>query len=95
MLVVMVSAEQQHDTADEHERRQNGFAPVAQHVLNAVGLCASQERNTEQHVCRQFTQNEHQSVSQHEPFVIDLLVNIADRRDAGHQRTRIQYRQQS
>ena len=36
--VVVMSAEEQHNTADEHETRQDRFAPMTQHMLNTVGL---------------------------------------------------------
>lgn len=68
---------------------------MTQHVLNTFGLCAHQERNTQQHVRREFAQYEHEPVRQHEAFVVDLLIDVPDRRDARHQRTRVQYRQQS
>lgn len=47
VLVVMMSAKKEHDTADEHEAGENGFAPMAQQVLNAFGLCAHEERDAE------------------------------------------------
>ena len=95
MLVVMMTAEKQHNAAYEHEPCQYRLSVVTQHMLNPFRLCAHKERNTQQHVGRQFAQYEHQSVGQHEPFVIDLLVDIADGSYTRHQRTRIQYRQQS
>ena len=68
---------------------------MPQKMLDTVRLRTHQERDTERHVRHEFTQHEHQSVGQYLPFVIDLLVDIAYRRDTGHQRTRIQNRQQS
>lgn len=50
MLVVMMTAEEQHHAADEHEARQDRLAPVAQHMLDTLGLCAHQEGNTEQYI---------------------------------------------
>ena len=64
-------------------------------MLNTFGLCAHQERNTQQYVRREFAQYEHESVRQHEAFVVDLLIDVPDRRDTCHQRARVQYRQQS
>ena len=36
--VVVMSAEEQYNTADEHESRQDRFAPMTQHMLNIIGL---------------------------------------------------------
>lgn len=91
VLVVMMSAEEQYHAADQHKTRQNGFAPMAQHMLYTIRLSAHHKRNTEQYICRQFAENEHQTVRQNEPFVIDFLVDITDGGDACHQRTRVKY----
>ena len=93
--VVVMSAEEQHDSADEHETRQDRFAPMTQHMLNTIGLRAHEKRNTEQNVRRQFTQHEHSAVAQHFAFIIDFLVDIADGGNTCHQRARVQYCEQS
>ena len=85
MLVVVMSAEEEYDAANEHETCKYGFAPMAEYMLYAFCLCAHQERNTEQHVRRQFAENEHESVGQHLAAVVDFLVYIADGGYAGHQ----------
>ncbi len=64
-------------------------------MLNAFGLCAHQERNTQQYVRREFAQYEHEPVRQHEAFVVDLLIDVPDSGDTRHQRAWIQYCQQS
>ena len=64
-------------------------------MLDAFGLRAHEEGNTQQYVCREFAQYEHQPVRQHEAFVVDLLIDVSDRRDTRHQRAWVQYRQQS
>ena len=93
MLMVMVTAEKQHDTADKHECRQNWFAPMRQHMLDALSLRPHEKRNAEQHVGRQFAQNEHSSVAQDLAFVGDFLVNITDGGNAGNQSARVEYSQ--
>ena len=50
VLVVMMSAEEQYDTADEHKARKDGFAPMREYMLNTGSLCAHEERNAEQYV---------------------------------------------
>ena len=50
VLVMMVSAEEQHDAADDHESRQNRFTPMTQQMLDTVRLRPHEEGDTQQHV---------------------------------------------
>ncbi len=50
VLVVMMTAEKQHDTADEHKARQNRFAVVPEYVLDTFCLRAHQKRDTQQNI---------------------------------------------
>lgn len=84
VLVVVMSAEKQHNTANQHESRQNRFSPMGQDMLDARCLRAHEEGNTEQNVGRQLAQNEHRSVAEHLALVVDLLIDIANRGDARH-----------
>ena len=95
VLMVMMSAEEQYDTADEHKARKDGFAPMREYMLNTGRLCAHEERDTEEYVCGQFAENEHRPVAEHLSFVIDFLINITDGSDARNQCTRVENRQQS
>ena len=52
MLMVVVSAEEQHYAADEHEPCQYRFAPMRQQMLNTVGLRPRKKRNTQQNIRR-------------------------------------------
>jgi len=63
--------------------------------LDALGLRAHEERNTEQHIGRQFAEDKHESVGQHQAAVIDFFVNIAYGGDAGHECAGIENRQQT
>ena len=47
MLVVMVTAKEQHDTANQHKARQDRFAPMTQHMLDTFRLCAHEERDAQ------------------------------------------------
>ena len=50
VFVVMVSAKEQHDAADDHESRQNRFSPMTQQMLDTVRLRPHEEGDTQQHV---------------------------------------------
>jgi len=52
VLVVMVAADEQYDAADEHEAREYRLAPMTKHMLDALCLCAHEERDTQQDISR-------------------------------------------
>ena len=81
VLMVMMSAEKQHNTAYKHECGQDRFAPVRQNMLYACCLCAHEERYAEQHIRRQFAENEHESVAEHLALVVNLFIDITDGRN--------------
>ena len=84
MLMVMMPTKEQHDAADEHKPCEDRFAPMTENMLDALRLRTHQERDTEQDIRRQLTQNEHQSIGQNKTTVVDLFVDIADSRNTGH-----------
>ncbi len=47
VMLVVVSADEQHNTAQEHKHRQYRFTVFLYNILNTIGLCTKQERNAQ------------------------------------------------
>ena len=95
MLVMMVTAEQQHNAANDHEHAKDRLTVVLQYMLNTLRLRTHDERNRQQDISHQLAQNEHCTVQQHLAFVSQLTVDVTDCSYTGKKRTWVQNCQQT
>jgi len=86
VLVVMMPREEQQHAADEHESRQQGFAPMLQKMLNTGRLRTHEERHSHKDVGDEFAKDEHEPVGEDLAFVGNLLVDIPDGCNAREER---------
>ena len=50
MLMVVMTAEEQHDTADDHEAREYRFSVMPEYVLDAICLGSHKEGDAQQNI---------------------------------------------